>query len=347
MVRALISLILLVCLAAVCWFAFPPAKALATQTLALRAADRAEQAGNWVDVANQLKPLVEKEPHQIDTNLRYANALIKLEANKPKRSKRSDDMPEAETYDSPQAVYMRLWQHHPGNLKVGTAYADFLSQQSLHSNPSTAQTRPLGLSILRELLQKHPNNPAVTEALAKLFTHASKDTRYDKHTRNWLTHWAAYYWHTTSKLTKSQSAQLPSRIKAANAYEQLAQQTTDSPHFYLVEAGRQYCQALLTKPTHVKSRFNLGLTLMNLSAAEAGVAQMQTAIDLLINNNQVTKAQQLNEEAQRLKTSLYYSDPDKRLTATQADSYLGQCLQDQRLAISGIAASVIKPADKA
>lgn len=331
MLRGLLVLVLLMAIAAVGWLAFPPAKALTTQTLALRAADRAAANDDWQGVVDQLAPLAKAAPTEVALNLRYAEALSELEKHREQgESAHSNSKNEAEPTVTAQQVYARLWQAHKKdplrNLTVGRAYANDLAHH--------ATTRPLGLSILRELLNAHPGHPEVLTELAHLFELAGCETRYDKPTQRWLHRWAGYYGLMSIPQIPDLDQQFIARLHTANLFEQLAQDQDTTPHDDLIVAGQQYCNALLIRPEHVEARFNLGLTLMNLNVTETGVAQMKTAIDVLIANDDVARAQVLSEEAQRIKTSLYYSDPNQRLTPSDIDDHLAQCLTDPRLTVN-------------
>ncbi len=313
--RLLLTLLILGAIAVGVALYVPPVNGYTNQWLGERAGQRLVNNQQWADAEATLAPLVDEFPHNATIGRLYAESL----SHPPKQGKALASPP-----DNAVATWQRLREQFPKDSDIALGYAKLLAHYP--------GQRSDAVSIYRGLLAQGSDepDPALLNSLAHTFLQAAGQET-NPNVRHWLMQWAGYYYQAS--LGKD-GAQFKPRFQLGVIHQQLAGQLKGvRPQVQLANAARHYCNAILIRPNHVDARFNMGLALMNAKAVEAGVAQMTTAINLLMADNRVERAQALSQQAQAVKNSLFYISPNERRTPQDLDELLAQCLADPRLAV--------------
>ena len=186
------------------------------------------------------------------------------------------------------------------------------------------------VQALNQGLQSSPHHPELLSMMASVYQHAAQNPSEDRPEMiGWLEDWSRYYarlaikYHPNLFATRFKLGVLEQN-RALNPFNE---NTTD----HLIRAALQYCNALLIEPEHIQSRYNLGLTLVNLNAVEEGFEQLNTVKQIALDKNQIAQAQELATEIQGIHNSVFDGDANTHTTTDQLDVLLHQCLSDQRL----------------
>ncbi len=314
MLRFFLTLIILGAIAVGVALYVPPVNGYTNQWLGERAGQRLIDNHEWAEAEATLSPLVDEFPDNATLGKLYAESM----SHPHKKGKIAAAPPEKAL-----SAWQRMRQKFPKDTAVAQGYAKLLSHYP--------DTRQQAVGIYRGVLAQQKPQPTLLNDLAHTFMLAAQQES-NPNARHWLMQWAGYYYETS---IYHNPHQFKPRFQLGAIHQQLSGQLKGvRPQVQLAIAARHYCNAALIRPTHVDARFNMGLALMNAHAVEAGVTQMTTAINLLMADDRVQRAQELSQQAQAIKTSLFYASPTEHRTPADLNDELGQCLNDSRLAVN-------------
>ncbi len=194
-----------------------------------------------------------------------------------------------------EALYQQILQQKPDHLRATLAYAKLLKSYPARVNEAIVQ--------YRKALQYHGYNPVLLREMGHFYkqmaeTLPDKKLKSHKTVRPWLYEWAIYYYRHALQVDPNQfSAQFGLGV---------VYQASSQPE----KSATQYCNALLISPNSYEARYNLGLVLVDLGYLDVGYRQLDGSVRTLTEQDQILKAQQLAEQVQKVKNSVF-NDPEK------------------------------------
>lgn len=219
-------------------------------------------------------------------------------------------------------LYQQGLQTSPQNVPLILAFCRFIIDEPGRLND--------GVNAINAGLKEEPHHPELLSMMASIYQHAAANPAEDRPEMiAWLEDWSRYY---ATLALKEHPDLFTTRFKLGVLEQNRALNPFDeSSTEHLTRAARQYCNALLIQPSHIQSRYNLGLTLVNLKAVEEGFEQLNTVKKLAMNQNHMAQAQELALEIQSIHNSVFNGDPSQHTDTNHVDGLLHQCINDSRI----------------
>lgn len=216
-----------------------------------------------------------------------------------------------------QTLFLRAIHLKPDVIDYQLAYGRFLQDDPIR--------RPEAIPLYRALLAKNPRNADILAALGDLYKAAGDNRDEDRpEVKNWLYDWATYYYRLSLKF---KPAQFQPRFSLGVIYQVRQTFSTAERDQWRRKAAREYCNALKLTPDSSETRYNLGLILVDMRAMDAGFRQLARAVNILTDKNRIPEAQQVAQQVQFVKNSVFYQDPTLQTRFGDLDPWLQECLQ--------------------
>lgn len=203
---------------------------------------------------------------------------------------------QANQNDRAEAVYRKVLKQQPDHLDARLGLAGLLQEDPKRVNESVDQ--------LRLAVVEHPENPMVLTQVGDLYVNAAENEN-EKRTsvRQWLYSQSIYYYEQSLKRNPKQFL---TQFRLGVAQQNLKN---------LQPAAKAYCAALALNPGSYEARYNLGMTLTALRFRNEGYRQMDRAVAMLADENDMKTAMWLAQRVQNIKNAVFESnDQDKAQT---------------------------------
>lgn len=217
-----------------------------------------------------------------------------------------------------QTLFLRAMALKPEATAYQLAYGRFLQDDPVR--------RPEAIPLYRALLAKDPRNASILAALGDLYKAAGDNPAEDRPAmKAWLYDWATYYYRLS---LKRDPAQFQPRFSLGVIYQLRQTFSAAEREQWHRKAAREYCNALKLAPDSSETRYNLGLILVNLHAVDAGFRQLSRAVNILTDKNRIPEAQQIAQQVQAVRNSVFYQNPAQQVQASDLDGWLQACLEE-------------------
>jgi tetratricopeptide (TPR) repeat protein len=202
---------------------------------------------------------------------------------------------QANQNDRAEAVYRKVLKQQPDHLDARLGLAGLLQEDPKRVNEAVDQ--------LRMAVSQHPESPMVLTQVGDLYVNAAENENEKRGSvRQWLYSQSIYYYEQSLKRNPKQFL---TQFRLGVAQQSLKN---------LQAAAKAYCAALALNPTSYESRYNLGMTLTALRFRNEGYRQMDRAVAMLADENDMKVAMWLAQRVQNIKNAVYESnDKDQAL----------------------------------
>lgn len=279
-----------------------------------------DQAQHLLETMLRATPPTEKNPQ--------TKVILKLTQTYLQQAKTSDNTHTdiaLKKREQANKLYQVALKNTPEHIGLILAYSQFLLSDVNRYNEA--------ITMLNRGLRNEPHHEKILTTLSTLYFNAAQaPTETRPAIINWLENWGRYYAKTALKYHPNL---FNMRFKLALVEQKRALDPMEKTStLHLIQAARQYCNALLIDPSHIQSRYNLGLSLVNMNAIEEGFTQLNAVKQRALNEDHVQQAQKLAIEIQRIHNSVFESNPGQHTNTQQLDPLLSECLSDHRLHVA-------------
>lgn len=200
--------------------------------------------------------------------------------------------------DKAEALYQKLLEVDPRNLKARIAYARLLMQDSKRINEAVNLCR---LALKKEGAKDSPqagsNDPLLLTTLGDIFKQAADDPHEKRRkVKRWLYEWAIYYYR---QALKADPSNFQARFNLGYAYQQVDN---------LEKSALEYCNAMMLSPDSYEVHYNMGIVLVELHAVDEGYRHLTRSIEILRDQDREQDARVLAEQVQAYKNTVFQNN---------------------------------------
>lgn len=209
--------------------------------------------------------------------------------------------------DKAEALYRNVLKREPGHQDARMGLANLLKNDPKRINEAITE--------LRQALKEHPPDSRLLATIGNVYQTAAENPEEKREdVQKWLYGQARYYYEQSLKLNEKQFQPL---FHLGIGYQNTGDNTA---------AAKSYCKALAVRPDSYEARYNLGLVLSDLNFEDEAYRQMERAIRILSDRNEMGQAQSLAIQVQNVKNRIFNSNR-RTLGAHEAPPFLDKaCL---------------------
>ncbi len=206
-----------------------------------------------------------------------------------------------------EANYRDVLKRNPDNQDALIGLTEILKKDPKRINEA--------VTLLRKALKTHAKDAKLIAHIGNLYkTAAENPLEQREKTRSWLYDQARYYYQRSLQLDPKQ---FQTQFNLGVAFQNMND---------CEAAAKAYCQAILIKPNSYQAHYNMGLTLSDLNYLDESYRQLDRAVKILGERNEMSMAQDLALKVQNVKNRIFNSNR-KALTGEAAPDFLDKgCL---------------------